>query len=75
VLVTLREGDRGDCVRPPSLAYALVTGDIGGAVVAGAGPAHLGAEDDEVTLGGTPAAAGRAGRLPQRSAVRNAGDI
>jgi hypothetical protein len=35
VLVTLREGDRGDCVRPPSMAYALVIGDIGGAVGGG----------------------------------------
>ena len=32
-LVKLREGDRGDCVRPPPLAYALVIGDIGGVVV------------------------------------------
>jgi len=32
VLVRPRERDRGDCVRPPSLAYALVIGDIGGAV-------------------------------------------
>jgi hypothetical protein len=34
VLVRLRERDRGDCVRPPSLAYALVIGDIG--VIGGA---------------------------------------
>ena len=62
MLVKLTEGDRGDCVRPPPLAYALVIGDIGGAVVARTGPAHVGAEHDEVTAGDTPADAGRAGR-------------
>jgi len=44
-------------------------------MVAGTGPAHVGTEDDEVTLGETPASAGRAGRTPQQSAVRNADDI
>ncbi len=69
------DGERGDCVRPPSLAYALVIGDIGGAVVAGTGPAHVGTEDDEVTLGGTHAAAGRGGRIHRRSAVRKADGV
>ena len=64
----------GDSVRPPSLAYALVIGDIGGAVVAETGPGHLGAEDDKVTVGGTLAAAGRAERAHQRAAVLGRAD-
>ena len=64
----------GDCVRPPSLAYALVIGDIGGAVVAGTGPGHLDAEDDQVTVGGTVAASGRAERAHQRAAVLGRAD-
>ena len=68
MLVEPREGDRGDCVRPPSLAYALVIGDIR-AVVACASPAHVDAGDGAVTVGGTLAAAGRAGRAHQRNAA------
>jgi hypothetical protein len=73
-LVKLRKGDRGDCVRPPSLAHTLVIRDIRGAVVAWTGPAHVGAEDHEVTMDGALAAAGRAGRAHERSAVAGNAD-
>jgi hypothetical protein len=65
----------GDCVRPPSLAYALVIGDTGGAVVAGTNAPHVGSEVDAVTMDGTLTAAGRAGRARERSAVGNADAI